>query len=68
MAGAKSKSVISLLSRNPRPGTVIPLPASCSMVLVYETTLPHLSTATRWLVLVPSLGCAAAVCVEPQPP
>ena len=31
---AKSKSVISLFSRKPRPGTVIPLPAICSMVLV----------------------------------
>jgi len=34
VAAAKSKSVISLLSRKPAPGTVIPLPASCSMVLV----------------------------------
>ncbi len=33
-AGAKEKSVSSLLSRNPRPGTVMPLPPVCSMVSV----------------------------------
>ncbi len=33
-AGAKEKSVSSLLSRNPRPGTVMPLPPVCSMVRV----------------------------------
>ena len=33
--GVKSKSVISLLSRNPRPGTTMPLPPVCSMVSVY---------------------------------
>ncbi len=34
LAGAKEKSVSSLLSRNPRPGTVMPLPPVCSMVSV----------------------------------
>jgi hypothetical protein len=33
-AGAKVKSVSSLLSRKPRPGTVIPLPPVCSIVSV----------------------------------
>lgn len=33
-AGAKEKSVSSLFSRNPRPGTVMPLPPVCSMVSV----------------------------------
>ncbi len=32
--GAKSKSVSSLLSRKPRPGTTIPLPPSSSIVFV----------------------------------
>jgi hypothetical protein len=32
--GAKSKSVSSLLSRKPRPGTTMPLPPSSSIVLV----------------------------------
>jgi hypothetical protein len=31
-AGAKLKSVSSLLSRKPRPGTVMPLPPICSIV------------------------------------
>ncbi len=34
LAGAKEKSVSSLLSRKPRPGTVMPLPPVCSMVSV----------------------------------
>jgi len=33
-AGTGSKSVSSLLSRKPYPGTVIALPAICSIVLV----------------------------------
>ena len=33
-SGVKLKSVSSLLSRNPRPGTTMPLPPSCSIVLV----------------------------------
>ncbi len=33
-AGAKEKSVSSLLSRKPRPGTVMPLPPVCSIVRV----------------------------------
>ena len=32
--GAKLKSVSSLLSRKPRPGTTMPLPPSCSIVFV----------------------------------
>ena len=34
VAGAKLKSVSSLFSRKPRPGTVMPLPPVCSMVSV----------------------------------
>jgi hypothetical protein len=34
LAGAKEKSVNSLFSRKPRPGTVMPLPPVCSMVSV----------------------------------
>ncbi len=34
LAGAKEKSVSSLLRMNPRPGTVMPLPPVCSMVSV----------------------------------
>src|SRR5690242_17039258 len=52
--GAGSKSVSSLLSRKPYPGTAIPLPAICSIVLVKATTLPSRSTTVRWLVEVPS--------------
>ena len=38
--GTESKSVSSLLSRNPWPRTMIALPPICSIVLVYATTLP----------------------------
>ena len=34
LAGAKLKSVSSLLSRKPRPGTTMPMPPVCSMVSV----------------------------------
>ncbi len=34
VSGVKLKSVSSLLSRKPRPGTVMPLPPVCSMVSV----------------------------------
>lgn len=44
--GVKLKSVSSLLSRNPRPGTTMPLPPICSSVLVYDATLPKRSLAT----------------------
>ena len=50
----KLKSVSSLLSRNPRPGTTIPLPPVASMVRVYSTMLPHLSATVRLVVLWPS--------------
>src|SRR5689334_9961150 len=49
----KLKSVSSLLSRNPRPGTTIALPPVCSIVSVYSTTLPHLSDTVRLVVWVP---------------
>src|SRR5690349_10492144 len=63
------KSVSSLFSRKPRPGTVIPLPPVCSMVSVYETTLPHLSAATRCVVDRPSVsGPSLVALVPPQPP
>ena len=44
------KSVSSLLSRKPRPGTTMPDPPVCSMVSVYSATLPHLSLAVRFVV------------------
>ena len=44
------KSVSSLLSRKPRPGTTMPEPPVCSMVSVYSTTLPHLSATVRLVV------------------
>ena len=37
---SKLKSVSSLLSRNPKPGTTIPLPPVDSIVNVYVTTFP----------------------------
>src|SRR4051794_12488808 len=52
--GVKLKSVISLLSRKPRPGTTIPLPPVCSIVSVYSTTLPDRSATVRLVVLCPS--------------
>src|SRR5205814_10349668 len=48
--GVNSKSVSSLLSRNPRPGTTMPLPPICSIVKVYETTLPKRSLTVRCVV------------------
>src|SRR5919199_2370125 len=63
--GVKLKSVSSLLSRKPRPGTTMPLPPTCSIVFVYDTTLPHRSLTTKWLVWSPSLppgvACPAGV-------
>ena len=46
----KLKSVSSLFSRKPRPGTTIPLPPVDSIVSVYATTLPHRSAVVRWVV------------------
>src|SRR5919199_4503305 len=63
VGGAKSKSVISLLSRNPRPGTTIPLPPVCSMVRVYEATSPQRSVVTRWVVESPSVSPLAGLLV-----
>ncbi|MNI59414.1 hypothetical protein D3C73_1145750 [compost metagenome] len=44
----EEKSVISLFNKKPR--TKILLPNSLSMVVVMDSALPCLSTATRWLV------------------
>src|SRR4051812_7812563 len=63
----KLKSVISLLSRKPRPGTTMPLPPVCSMVSVYSTTLPHLSATVRLVVLWPSsVGPPTVAGVQPD--
>src|SRR3954469_303796 len=51
----KSKSVSSLLSRKPRPGTVIALPPVCSIVNVYSTTLPFASAIVMFVVFGPSV-------------
>src|SRR6476469_3800076 len=66
VSGTKSKSVSSLLSRNPQPGTVIPEPPVCSIVSVYDATSPHLSAVTRWVVDRPSRGvpCAVVPCAH----
>src|SRR6202035_742010 len=58
--GAKLKSVSSLLSRKPRPGTTIPLPPSSSIVLVHDTTLPAPSATTKWLVWCSRSGTGTA--------
>ncbi len=67
LAGAKEKSVSSLLRMKPRPGTVMPLPPVDSMVRVYATTLPHLSAAVRCVVFSPSYVVGAAVPAAPHP-
>src|SRR5690349_1407366 len=59
-SGAKLKSVSSLLSRNPQPGTVMPEPPYCSIVVVNDTTLPHRSDTDRLVVERPS-GAAGAL-------
>src|SRR4051794_247571 len=59
LPGVKSKSVSSLLSRNPRPGTTIALPPVCSMVNVYSTTLPLASAIVMFVVLGPSVDAEA---------
>src|SRR5438132_13508504 len=67
--GVGSKSVSSLLSRKPRPGTTMPLPPVCSMVKVAATTFPSASATVRCVVLGPSRPPAAeAAGVAPQPP
>src|SRR5262249_53543252 len=53
--------------RNPRCGTTMAEPPVCSMVRVYDTTLPHLSVATRCVVDRPSVdvsGVSAACAVQ----
>src|SRR6478735_864960 len=50
VSGTKLKSVSSLLSRNPQPGTVIAEPPVCSMVSVYAATLPQRSATVRCVV------------------
>src|ERR671919_2025263 len=50
---SKLKSVSSLFSRKPQPGTTMPFPPVDSMVYVYDTTLPHRSETVRWVVVSP---------------
>src|SRR3954469_17420331 len=57
---SKLKSVSSLLSRKPQPGTSKPEPPVDSIVNVYETTLPHLSDVTRCVVVSDIAAVAAA--------
>src|SRR5262249_11222345 len=57
---SKLKSVRSLLSRNPQPGTSRPDPPVDSIVNVYETTLPNLSEVTRCVVVSDCSAVAAA--------
>src|SRR3979411_231880 len=57
-AGVKLKSVNSLLSRKPRPGTTIALPPVCSMVKVYSTTLPQRSATVRLVGVTRADGAA----------
>src|SRR4030095_13670784 len=57
---SKLKSVSSLLSRNPKPGTTSREPPVDSMVKVYETTLPSLSEVTRCVVVSDCNAVAAA--------
>src|SRR5829696_3395483 len=54
------KSVSSLLSRNPKPGTTRPEPPVDSIVNVYDTTLPHLSDVVRCVVVSDCNAVAAA--------
>src|SRR5687767_8574338 len=46
----KLKSVSSLLTRKPHPGTTMPFPPVDSIVNVYETTLPSASATVRCVV------------------
>src|SRR3954452_20748009 len=50
VTGTKLKSVSSLLSRKPQPGTVMPEPPVCSMVRVYDATSPQRSATVRCVV------------------
>ena len=51
VAESKLKSVSSLLSRNPKPGTTRPEPPVDSIVNVYETTFPDVSEVVRCVVV-----------------
>src|SRR5687767_5557991 len=55
---SKLKSVSSLLSRNPQPGTTMPLPPVDSIVNVYDTTVPSASATVRCVVDLPLPGPA----------
>src|SRR5919106_6848273 len=65
---SKLKSVSSLFSRNPHPGTVIPLPPVDSIVYVYDTMLPQRSVTVRCVVFSPPEAVEAAVAAVPPPP
>ena len=58
--GRKLKSVSSLFSRKPRPGTVMPDPPVDSIVSVYATALPHWSTTERCVVETPSVSARSS--------
>jgi hypothetical protein len=60
------KSVSSLLSRNPRPGTTMPDPPVCSIVRVYSTTSPVASTTVRLVVEMFSVSASAWERVSPH--
>mmetsp|Transcript_6866 Transcript_6866/g.24427 ORF Transcript_6866/g.24427 Transcript_6866/m.24427 type:complete len:204 (+) Transcript_6866:116-727(+) len=49
-SGIASKSVSSLLSRKPRPGTTTAAPRFSSMVVVHDTTLPCTSAIEKCVV------------------
>ena len=65
--GTKLKSVSSLFSRKPRPGTVIPDPPVDSIVSVYATALPHWSTTDRCVVETPSVSTRSSNATASQP-
>src|SRR4051812_37379847 len=65
--GVGSKSVSSLLSRNPRPGTTIALPPVCSIVNVYDTTMPCASATVRCVVDGPSSALECEPDAEQSP-
>ncbi len=65
--GRKLKSVSSLFSRKPRPGTVMPDPPVDSIVSVYATALPHWSTTERWVVEMPSASPCSSRAAAAQP-
>jgi len=64
---SKLKSVSSLLTRNPKPGTTIPAPPICSIVNVYDTPLPLRSTTDRCVVC-PGSPSEAETLTDADPP